>query len=636
LELMLKVLKNRNFFVMLSADFCLLSFSLFLAYTFRFDGQIPPPEFETLTGLLLWVVPIKILSFYVFGLYKGMWRYTGILDMKNLAKACLTSSGIVVVILFLTIRFQGIPRSILPIDFVMTFFLSGGVRIGIRLHFHRSKGSSINPFSKKTKSTEKKRLFIIGAGDAGEKTLRELEENSYLNYQVIGLIDDDPLKKGRALHDIPVLGGVSSVPEMVEEHQIHEIIIAIPSADREQIRKIVEACELSGAVYKTLPGMGELIDGRVSVKALRDVSFQDLLGRPPVELDMDSIGGYLTGKCVMITGAGGSIGSELCRQITCFNPETIILFDASEPSLYSIQMELKHRVGYLKYKTILGRAQNPLLTDTVFRRYRPQVIFHAAAYKHVPMLERNPWEALHNNIHGSKVMIEKAIEYGAERFVLVSTDKAVRSTNVMGASKRFAEMVLRAYQGNGTLLMAVRFGNVVGSSGSVIPLFRDQISRGGPVTITHPEVTRFFMTIPEAAQLILQAGALGRGDEIFILEMGTPVKIVDMARDLIRLCGKEPDRDIEITFTGLRQGEKLYEELITADEGVVQTGHEKIMVLRNNGWNGYGDQEGYRRWLLDGIEELKNLANTYDGCAIRAKLKELVPEYDPRDSECVI
>ena len=338
-----------------------------------------------------------------------------------------------------------------------------------------------------------------------------------------------------------------------------------------------------------------------------------------------------------MTGAGGSIGAELCRQIVRFSPDTMVLFDTSEPSLYAIQMELKHRVGYLKYKTVLGSVQNGLLTDAVFKAFRPHVVFHAAAYKHVPMLERNPWETVFNNILGSRTLIEKAIDHGVERFVLVSTDKAVRPTNVMGASKRMAEMVLQAYQGNGTRLMAVRFGNVVGSSGSVIPLFRNQIEMGGPVTITHPEVTRYFMTIPEAAQLILEAGALGQGDEIFILEMGTPVKIADMARDLIRLSGKEPERDIEIVFTGLRPGEKLYEELITEDEGVVETEHEKIMVLRNNHlWNGYGDQEGYRRWLMDGIEELVVLAKGHDGCGIREKLGEMIPEYVAGDSECVI
>jgi len=536
--------------------------------------------------------------------------------------------------LLLTVRFEGYPRSIFPLDLMFSFLLAGGARVGIRLFYGRRGGSDPE---RKERAKHQKRVLIVGAGDAGEKTLREMKENPSLNYDPVGFVDDDPQKRGRAVHDVSVLGVVNDIPWIVPKEGVGEIIIAIPSASGNQIRNIVALCEETEIPYKTLPGLGELIDGRVSVKALRDVDYHDLLGRPKVDLNVEAIGAYLTNKVVLVTGAGGSIGSELCRQIVRFSPDTIVLFDTSEPSLYAIQMELKHRVGYLKYRTVLGSVQNGLLTDAVFKAFRPHVVFHAAAYKHVPMLERNPWETVFNNIVGSRKLIEKAIEHRVERFVLVSTDKAVRPTNVMGASKRMAEMVLQAYQGNGTRLMAVRFGNVVGSSGSVIPLFRNQIEMGGPVTITHPEVTRYFMTIPEAAQLILEAGALGQGDEIFILEMGTPVKIADMARDLIRLSGKEPERDIEIVFTGLRAGEKLYEELITEDEGVVETEHKKIMVLRNNHlWNGYGDQDGYRRWLMDGIEELVVLAKQHDGCGIRSKLHEMIPEYDAQDSECVI
>ena len=338
-----------------------------------------------------------------------------------------------------------------------------------------------------------------------------------------------------------------------------------------------------------------------------------------------------------MTGSGGSIGSELVRQMVMFNPENVILLDASEANLHGIEMELKYNIGYQRYTPILGSIQNGQILDKIFDRYRPQVVFHAAAYKHVAMMELNPWQAVHNNIRGSKTVMEKAINYGADHFVLVSTDKAVRPSNVMGASKRIAELILQSNLGNHTRMMAVRFGNVVGSSGSVIPLFREQIANGGPVRVSHPDVTRYFMTIPEASQLILQAGAIGEGGEIFILEMGTPVKILDMARDLIRLSGKEPDRDIEIVFKGLEPGEKLYEELITEGEGIVPTEHDKIMVLKADVlWNGYGDQAGFRRWLWEGIEELYQLADQQDGCAIRAKLKELVPEYTPKESECVL
>ena len=631
---MFRVLKNKNFGIMLAADGVLIGLSLFLAYYLRFDGNIPSAEFHHFLHVVFWATPLKLAIFFYFGLYRGMWRYTGIQDLKALVKACVIGSFAIVGILILTVRFQGYPRSIFPLDLLLTFVLVGGIRTSIRLFLNRNRTGHRENVKK---SDNPKRLLIVGAGEAGEKTLRELKDNPWLDYQPIGFVDNDREKQGRSVHDVPILGRVEDIEKIAQKEEVEEIIIAIPSANGEQMRNIVALCEQSKVPYKTLPGMGELIDGRVSVKALRDVDYGDLLGRPDVKLDMEVIGEYLTDKVVLVTGAGGSIGSELCRQIIRFSPQTLVLFDASEAGLYSIQMELKHRVGYLKYRIVLGRVQNPLLTDAVFRTFKPHVVFHAAAYKHVPMLERNPWETIFNNILGSRMIIEKSIEHGVERFVLVSTDKAVRPSNVMGASKRMAEMILQSYQGNGTRLMAVRFGNVVGSSGSVIPLFRSQIARGGPVTITHPEITRFFMTIPEAAQLILEAGALGRGDEIFILEMGTPVKIADMARDLIRLSGKEPDRDIEIVFTGLRPGEKLYEELITNDEGVVETEHEKIMVLRNsNLWNGYGDQDGYRRWLMDGIAELVILGKKHDGCGIRAKLGEMIPEYQPGDSACVI
>jgi FlaA1/EpsC-like NDP-sugar epimerase len=454
-----------------------------------------------------------------------------------------------------------------------------------------------------------------------------------MNYQVKGFVYDKRGKKGLLIHGVPVLGRVEQLPELVARHQIHEILIAVPSATGEEMRHIVSICDACGVRFKTLPGIGELINGNVSVKALRDVNYQDLLGRPAVKLKEAQIRDYLHNQVVLITGAGGSIGSELCRQIVRFNPKQLILMDVSEPSLYEIQMELKHGVGYLDYVMVLGAVQNERLVDRMFRKYRPHVVFHAAAYKHVPMLERNPWQAVWNNIRGAQVMMEKAVEMNAGRFILVSTDKAVRPTNVMGTSKRCCERLLQAHSDSRTRMMAVRFGNVVGSAGSVGPLFRRQIEAGGPVTVTHPEVTRYFMTIPEACQLILQAGAIGAGGEVFVLEMGTPVKIADMARDLIRLSGKEPGRDIAIVFSGLRPGEKLYEELITEGEGIISTEHEDIMVLRSDG---HGDQEGYREWLMMHLDELYRIADTFDACAIKAKLNEIVPEYVVQDAECVL
>ena len=480
-------------------------------------------------------------------------------------------------------------------------------------------------------------VLIYGAGSAGEKLYRELTENPRLNFHVVGFVDDEKNKQGRSIHGVPVLGGVKDLSAIKEKHKVQEVLIAMPSSTGRQMRVVVDECKACGLKFKTLPGMGELIDGKVSVKTMRDVNYKDLLRRKPVDLDSDKITGYLNDKVVLVTGAGGSIGSELCRQIISFQPRRLVLLDVSESGLYSLQMELKHRAGYQRHRTVLGQIQDEGLIDSVMRRYEPQVVFHAAAYKHVPMLERNPWQAVSNNILGCHVMLEKALEYGVGYFVLVSTDKAVRPTSIMGASKRVCELLVHGYKGNGTCMMAVRFGNVVGSSGSVIPLFREQIERGGPVTVTHPEVTRYFMTIPEASQLILQAGAQGEGGEIFILEMGTPIKIVDMARDLIRLSGKEPDKDIEVRFTGLRQGEKLYEELITEDEGIVPTLHEKIMVLKaHKEWNGYGSQKGFQKYLMDQLNDLYAVALLHDVQGIRQKMKEIVPEYEVQNSTCVL
>ena len=460
---------------------------------------------------------------------------------------------------------------------------------------------------------------MIGAGDAAEKTVREIEDNPNLPYEVIGFVDDDPDKTGLRIHRIPVLGTVDDLPEFAEQTRAEELLIAIVTLTGPQMKRIVGLCQQTGLPFKVLPGLGELINGKVSVSAIRDISYKDLLGRDEVTLDQDQIGEYLRGKTVLVTGAGGSIGSELCRQIIRFSPARLILFDSSEENLYAIQMELLHEFQITDAVPVLGKVQDVRLLDLVFRRHKPEVVFHAAAYKHVPLVEHNPWQAVHNNIFASQLLIEAVIRHRVRRFVLVSTDKAVRPTNVMGASKRLTELLMLTYARNtwdgwfskawrkvpateaapvfqpeaphhGTKFMAVRFGNVLGSSGSVIPLFKRQIERGGPVTVTHPDITRYFMSIEEAAQLILQAGSMGGDGEIFILKMGEPVKIDQMARDMIRLAGKEPDVDIEIHYTGLRPGEKLYEELITEGEGIVPTGHEKIMVLRSEG-EGFADRE---------------------------------------------
>ena len=604
-------LKNPKFYAMIFMDISIFIVALFLSYLLRFEFSLAHINMKQIYQLLLWMVPLKFIIFLSFGLYGGMWRYTSVRDFWRLAQACFLSTVIVMVIILTINRFEGYSRAVFIADCIITFLLVGGVRMAIRSFYaaHMNTGAGVFPLV----NTHLTRVLIIGAGDAGEKILREIIENYTLNYKVVGFIDDDAGKQGQTIHRIPILGTLERLPAIVKRANIQQILIAVPSANGSQLRRFVEACQKSETSYKILPGIGDLIDGRVSVKLLRDISYEDLLGRSPVHLDTKGIRNYLDGKTILITGCGGSIGSELCRQVMKYQPRKLILLDLSESSLFHIQMEMQDaNYGHL-CESVLGRVQNEDLMNHVFEKYKPDVVFHAAAYKHVPMLEKNPWEAVFNNIIGSRVLMETAIRHHVERFVVVSTDKAVRPSNVMGASKRVTELIMQCQQGNGTKFMAVRFGNVVGSSGSVIPFFRRQIERGGPVTVTHPEVNRFFMTIPEASQMILQAGMMGEGGEIFILRMGTPVKILDMARDLIRLSGKEPDVDIKIVFTGLRDGEKLYEELITVGEGIMPTEHRKVMVLRTNDlFNGAKNQQEAKKQLYREIDELVKIAARHD------------------------
>jgi len=539
---MKRVVKYRNFWVMLGADALLILFSFYFAYFLRFEGIIPEKEMGRLLQSLIWIVPVKLGCFFFFNLYSGMWRYTGIREMLNLVRACLTASAIMITILLITVRVEGFPRSIFIIDFLLTLLLIGGLRLAIRLYFSSDTSADLFSFGNKEK-VQKTELLIIGAGDAAEKVIREIHGSPDLGYKAVGLLDDDRGKHGKSIHGVPVLGDVDALADL--KIGFDEIAIALPSARSHEMRRIIQICETAGKRYRTLPGIGELINGSVSVKALRDVDYQDLLSRPPVDFDTDKIQSLLTDKRILVTGAGGSIGSELCRQIIRFHPKQLILLDASETNLYEIEMELKHRFGSDQNVVILCDIKDKVCLGRFFDHYSPQVVYHAAAYKHVPMLELNPWQTIQNNIYGSRNVMQQCIQSKVEQFVLVSTDKAVRPTNVMGASKRACELLMQSMNGYGTIMMAVRFGNVVGSSGSVIPLFRDQIAMGGPVTVSHPEALRYFMTIPEACQLILQSVSRGRSGEIFVLKMGTPVKIADMARDLIRLSGKEPDQDIE-------------------------------------------------------------------------------------------
>ncbi|MBU4258700.1 MAG: polysaccharide biosynthesis protein [Proteobacteria bacterium] len=630
---MKKILISKNLFVLILADVVLLAISYFLAHVVRFEAHIGPRELLVIKQTIVPMLLCKLAVFYFFNLYRGMWRYTGIIDLLNAIKAVLVSSLIIITVVLMLSRFQGFSRSVFVIDAVFSLILIAGIRLVIRLLLSTTT-FSLNKNG--INSNEHKKMIIIGAGDAGEKVVREIYDNPRMKYRVVGFVDDDKDKIGKQIHGVKVLGRIDELKEIVKKEGVDEILIAAPSAVGKDMRRIVEICDATKIPYKTLPGMGEIIDGKVSIKTIRDIAYKDLLGRPPVRLENDKISEFLKNKCVLITGAGGSIGSELCRQICTYRPSLLVLFDAGESNLYSIQMELKHVVTYIKYRAVLGRIQDKALVDEIFRKYKPDVVFHAAAYKHVPLVERNPWEAVYSNIVGTNTLVKAAIAHKVDRFVLVSTDKAVRPTNVMGASKRITEKIVQSHSSGSTKFMAVRFGNVIGSSGSVIPLYRHQIEKGGPVTVTHPEITRFFMTIEESAQLILQAFTMGEGGEIFILEMGTPVKIVDMARDLIRLSGKEPDTDIEIKFIGLRPGEKLYEELITEGEGIVKTEHEKILVLRDESLS--GDTEYYNKLdrLDEQIKELTHLADMHDAKGIKAKLKEVVPEYEISDDEAVV
>ena len=620
MKLNLPNFRNLNFYLMFLADMIIFCVALLGAYSFRFDLNIPARYFAQYMGLLKYVLVFKSAMFVFFGLYRGMWRYTSLDDYWKLLRITAVQSLVLISFVVFRFTFTGVPRSIFVIDWVLTLILCSGLRLTIRAVYARSE-TNFTPLA------ARKTVLVVGAGSLAEKISRELVANP-AQYRLVGFLDDDKAKQGRAIHGKPVLGTTEAMRAVADREEVDEIFIAVSEASAEQMRRIADTCKTTGLPYKILPAMTEIMDGKVDITALRDIDYLDLLGRSPVSLDTDRIKRYLAGQTVLVTGCGGSIGSELCRQIVAFRPAHIVLVDAGEYNLYQIETELKYERGFSDCTTVLGSVADRELMDRVFAEHRPTTVFHAAAYKHVPMLERNPWQAVRNNIEGSRSVMEAAVQAGVERFVVVSTDKAVRPTNVMGASKRVTELLMQSMAGRGTRFMAVRFGNVVGSSGSVVPLFRRQIEAGGPVTVTHPDVTRYFMSIAEASQLILQAGSMGEkgtGGEIFVLDMGVPVKIADMARDLIRLSGKEPDKDVEIVYTGLREGEKLFEELITEGEDIVRTEHEKILVLAS-------ETPARPEDLAQSVAALSRAAAAHDGAAVRAELRRLVPEYHPDDT----
>jgi len=616
----------RNLVIILLLDVLVISASYYLAYLVRFDFGFNPSLYSIFFKTLPLVVMVKIGAFYFCNLYRGMWRFTSIRDVLNIVKAAVISSCLIVGTLLLYNRFNGFSRSVFATDLCFTILMIAGVRLMVRLFFEHNNGFLDNDQSLEQgdETPRPRTLLIIGAGSMGEKIFRLIRDSAGMKYRVVGFLDDHPVKIGKLIHGVKVLGCIKDIKFIAERMNADEALIAIPSATSAEMREIVCHCKESGIVYKTLPSMDEMIHGQISVNSIREVAYTDLLGRKDVKLDESKIGKSLEGKVVMVTGAGGSIGSELCRQICRFNPQRILLFERSESPLYEIDLELRNRFKTVDVVPLLADIQNMNQLDRTFAMYKPEIVYHAAAYKHVPMLESHAWKAVRNNVLGTFNLSECATKYDIDRFVFVSTDKAVRPTNVMGATKRIAEILIQnqeAFKKCRTKFMIVRFGNVVGSAGSVLPLFKKQIERGGPVTVTHPDVTRYFMTIPEASQLILQAGAMGEGGEIFILDMGEPIKIDNIARDLIRLSGFEPDKDIMIDYVGLRPGEKLYEELITEGEGIVATDHKKIMVLRGAAQN---------LQILNGnIGKLAALAEEQDGNEIIEKLRSIVPEYSP-------
>ncbi len=618
-------LRNRNFFIMLGLDAFVFMASVWLSYQLRFDFRVPEYYRTQLWGMLALSVPVKSIVFLLFNQYRGMWRYTSVEDFWRLLRLTALQSLVLVASGLLVFHVRGLPRSVFILDWVFTLGMVSGLRLGIRvwhngLSFSRRGGVPV---------------LVVGAGNEGARMVHELAaargRSGRREWRIVGLLDQDKARHGRAVHNVPVLGGLDALEMSVERFGVRELFIAVDKASPEEMRAIVDQCRSMGLPYRILPAMSEILDGRVSVGALRDLRYEDLLGREPVALDTGRISDCVAGQVVLITGAGGSIGSELCRQLVRFKPARLVLVDVGEFNLYSIQSELQQDFGFCDVEGVLGSICDESLMESVFSEQQPGIVFHAAAYKHVPMLEQNPWQAVHNNVLGSRIVMDAAIRSGVARFVLVSTDKAVRPSNIMGASKRVTELLMHARLGLGTRFMAVRFGNVLGSSGSVVPLFRHQIETGGPLTVTHPDVTRYFMSIPEAAQLILQAASMGSkpGGEVFVLDMGVPIRIVDMARDLIRLSGREPDTDIELVFTGLRPGEKLHEELITAGEGIVRTEHEKILVLASRQQTAVLLQQNVPE--QEQLNELLNClvlaAGQHDAAAIRGLFSELVPEY---------
>lgn len=554
--------------ILAAASFVIANFAVGPFLNFKL---LVEPKFLLSLGL---VTIIQSLCFYFRGLYKGIWRYSSTHDLLRLIKGITLAVTLAAGFIYF---YQGLTAATFKMFVIDWFILIVGLG-GARFTYRIWRDSLPGIF--KGEGTD--RVIIVGAGSGGERLFRELKENKAHRKKVLAFVDDDLGKKNKLLHGVPVMGGVNDLPDILAETNVQQVYIAIPSATGEQIRKVYESCKGQSVSLKTLPSLGDFLKGKTEFSQLRDIGPEDLLGRQQVTLDTNSLGTMLTSRVIMVTGAGGSIGSEICMQVAKFSPSLLILFEQSEYCLYQLEKKLKESFPEVPIKVVIGDIRNEKRVDSILREYRPQVVFHAAAYKHVPMMEKNPKEAVETNVRGTLILASACQKFKVDRFVQISTDKAVNPTSVMGASKRVAEMVCQRLQSRSsdTKFMTVRFGNVLGSSGSVIPLFKEQIKRGGPITVTHPEVKRYFMSIPEASQLVLQAGAMGKGGEIFVLNMGTPIKILDLAKQMVSLAGLREGQDINIEFCGLRPGEKLFEELLCDDETTLPTTHSLVRVAK--------------------------------------------------------
>lgn len=616
-----KLIHNRSIKigVLVIIDIIALYISFIGAYYVKFDGITNIPEELTIHfhKAILAMVVLKWLTLIIMKMYKKIWRFAGITEMIDVIIACGLGSAVITGVLFFLSKqpeFSNliIPRSIILLAFIFDVILIGGSRFAYRLFFHVSPRDIIN-------SQHQKKVLIYGAGQAGVMVLKELHAKPNNEYAVIGFMDDAKDKKGQKMHGLPIFGGQDVLLKVLAKESIDMLVIAMPSAGDMQRKEIINLVKDTSVKISILPKVYDLIDGNISYNSIRPVEIEDLLGRDPVDLDNQAISAYIEDKIVMVTGGGGSIGSELCRQISRFKPKKLIIVDIYENNAYEIQLELKRKYPELDLFVAIASVRDQKRVNKLFERFKPQVVFHAAAHKHVPLMEDSPSEAIKNNVFGTYHVASAAAAFQAERFVLISTDKAVNPTNVMGASKRLCEMIVQSFSASEftTDYVAVRFGNVLGSNGSVIPLFKKQIKEGGPVTVTHPDIIRYFMTIPEAAQLVIQAGGMAKGGEIFVLDMGEPVKIDNLARDLIRLSGFEPDRDIKVVYSGLRPGEKLFEELLMSEEGLTSTASKKIFIAKPIQWT-----------MAELEEKLERLKSKFDQPeAMVALLHEVVPTF---------